>query len=654
MKTFLRPLTRPAVASALIALVFTGLLYGDTLSLPLFSDDLLQIPWLESISWRELWTSPSPYGYYRPMWYTLWRLWGGLSGGLHPLGLHFLNLAAHFAAAHLAGLLAVAWTQSGEGKPRPYILACLTTALFAAFPFSRQAVAWPGAVYNPLVSAMAAGALLAYDRGRQGYGRRWICLALLLAALAPLNYETGLLVSALVVLIEGLGWLLHRWPRRPSPSPSSGWWVLPFIGLLPITLMLWSTMRGAGVTGFGLNPPDLQRNLSYLVQGLVYPTAPLAQWLGARWGLDPEISLWLVALPTLALLAWGGLRWNRGAFCLGMVWFALFALPPLVSMEADWFALAPRFLYMTAAGIALMWTAAASAWLAGLRSSWRAVATAILLLALITPAAVFVRDGVHLYAMAGESIWDAAAAARERPVLLVNLPMRITPRGRIYPLGFEGVTPLPKRVTAEELVYVHTGIHDTVQAVAFGIVAADDPSGYTYHLFGQEVGWEELAAAVRQTSAVYLTRYEPGRIHLVEAGGYPTPSSTGRVGESIARFGDRVALLDAACFCDEAGQVHLTVFWQVEARVVTDATVFAHLLDSDGVLVTQADGYPLLEMLPFWLWEPGEVVRDVRHFDPVLPGEYTIRLGVWDLATGESWPAADHPSGFLLLPVRCP
>ena len=105
MKTFLRLLTRPASASALVALALTTLLYGDTLSLPLFSDDLLQIPWLETISWRELWTSPSPYHYYRPLWYTLWRLWGGLVGGLHPLGLHSLNVVAHFAAAWLTGSL---------------------------------------------------------------------------------------------------------------------------------------------------------------------------------------------------------------------------------------------------------------------------------------------------------------------------------------------------------------------------------------------------------------------------------------------------------------------------------------------------------------------------------------------------------------------
>ena len=112
-----RTLIQPAVASALVALALTGVLYGNVLTLPLFSDDLVQIPWLEAISWRELWSGPSPYGYYRPLWYTLWRLWGGLAGGLHPPGLHFLNLVAHFAASWLTGLLAAAWIRSEPDRP---------------------------------------------------------------------------------------------------------------------------------------------------------------------------------------------------------------------------------------------------------------------------------------------------------------------------------------------------------------------------------------------------------------------------------------------------------------------------------------------------------------------------------------------------------
>jgi len=671
MKTSLRSLAHPAVgrkacptfvASAVVALVLTVLLYRDALTLPLFSDDLVQIPWLESISWRELWTRPSPYGYYRPLWYTLWRLWGGLTGGLHPPGLHFLNVTAHFVAAWLAGLLAAAWIRLGtEGggvnEPRPYV-ACMATALFAAFPFSCQAIAWPGALYNPLVSAMAAGALLLYDRGRRvppsltGRGRGrvdgapWIGFAFLLALLAPFTYEVGLLVGPLVMLAEGLGWLQRRWARR-------SWWPLAFAGLFPLTLGIWRTMRGAGITRFGLSLPDLRRNAGYLVQGLTFPTAPLAQRLATWRGLDPELSLWLIAVPTLALLAWSGWRWNRGTFWLGVGWFALFSLPPVVSMEADWFALAPRFLYMTAAGVSLIWAAAAGAWLKPLRPPWRALAAGTLLVALLVPSCLFVRDGMRWYRMVGEPIWQAAEAARQtRPLLLVNLPMQIKPHRRTYPLGFEGVTPLPARATADGLVYVHTRVHDGAQAVAFGIAAVDQPPGYTYQLFGQPVGWEELADAARQARAVYLTRYESERIHLVEAG--EIVANTVPSDEALARFRERITLLSADCACSQDGRIGLTTYWQVVAPMETDVTIFAHLLTPQLTLIAQADGYPLRGMFPFWLWKPGETVRDVRRFDPVPAGEYVLRLGLWELATGEHWPAAGYADGVVLLPVRCP
>jgi hypothetical protein len=361
------------------------------------------------------------------------------------------------------------------------------------------------------------------------------------------------------------------------------------------------------------------------------------------------LCLWLLALPTLALLVWSGLRRNRDLTLLGAVWFTLFALPPVVSMEADWFALAPRFLYMTAAGACLIWAAALAEWLLRPHAPFHLLATALVLSILLIPAAGFVRDGMHLYHVACESIWQANAAASQKPSLfLVNLPTRIIPDARIYPLGFEGVTPLPKRVPPDKLLYAHPGY--PVQAISFGVVATDKPVGYAYQPYGQPGGWQDVIRAVRQGHTVYLTRYQAGRIHLVEAGAAGTPVSS----EPVARFDDRVALLQAAVTCDESAQVHLTAHWQVEESVETDATVFAHLTTPDGSLITQADGYPLLHMLPFWLLERGEIVRDVRYFPPVAEGDYVVRLGLWDLSTGERWPAAGTEDGTVLLPVHCP
>ncbi len=650
-----RTLTHPVVAPALVALALTALLYGDALALPLFSDDLIQVPWLESVSWRELWSGSSPYSYYRPLWFSLWHVWG-LIFGRHPPGLHLLNLAAHVVAAWLTGLLAAAWIRPDAGKPRPYVRggtkgggaipACLATALFTLFPFSRQVVPWASSLSYPLVTGLTLGAVLAYDHARQRSARSWLVLSLALAGLAPLAHETGILAPILVLLVEVAGRLHRRWPR---PS----WWPAFYVVLLGAELALRYAVWEADAFVHLLTLANLYRNASYLIQGLVFPTAPLGQLASAWTGLDPVLALWLVALPTLALLIWGGLRrGQRASLALSLGWFACAVLPPLITRKG--IDESPRFLYVAAVGVSLLWAAPLAGGLEQTSSrKSQLVAVALLVLACV-PAAAFIRNGMTLYRIGGESILGAAeAATREQPVLLVNLPMRLNPKSRIYPLGLEGVTPLPPLITAEELVYAHTRLHDAAEAISFGIVAMDAPPDYTYRLFGRPVGWEELASAVRQTRAVYLTRYEPEHVYLVEAGAGDMAEPP-QPGEPLARFGDRVALLDATYTCDEDRQIHLTAYWQAETDIETDATVFAHLTGPDGALVAQADGYPLLGMLPFWLWEPDQVVRDVRHFDPVPAGEYTVRLGIWEMATGEHWLADGYPDGIVPLPVRCP
>jgi hypothetical protein len=414
-------------------------------------------------------------------------------------------------------------------------------------------------------------------------------------------------------------------------------------------------MRGSGVVGFGLSAADLRQNVGYLLQGLTHPTAPLAQALAARMPLDAELALWVVALPTVAALVWLGWRLSPATVALGAAWLALFAVPPLISMQADWFALAPRYLYMTAGGVSLIWGAAFGAVLRRIGARpLRRVILGLALLSCLTPAAVFIRQGVRLYRMAGAVIWQVVETTRqeEQPVLLVNLPTSLTPTRRIYPLGFEGVTPLPKRVPAERIVYAHTGRENATEARSFAIIDTQTPAGYDFQPYGQPMGWEEIVAFLRRGYAVYLARYESQHIALDEAGRMQrdvTPPST-----PLTRFGEDVLLLDLQALCDDAGRVELRAYWMIAEDLGTDVTIFAHLLDSEGALITQADGYPVQGMAPLWLWKPDELVRDVRAFDAVPGGAYTIRLGVWELATGARWEAAGHPEGMLHSPVRCP
>jgi hypothetical protein len=71
--------------------------------------------------------------------------------------------------------------------------------------------------------------------------------------------------------------------------------------------------------------------------------------------------------------------------------------------------------------------------------------------------------------------------------------------------------------------------------------------------------------------------------------------------------------------------------------------VFVHLLDASGKIAAQHDSEPVGDLWPTSLWRPGDVIRD----DHVLglpanlaPGQYTIKVGMYDAKTQTRLPIA--------------
>ncbi len=78
----------------------------------------------------------------------------------------------------------------------------------------------------------------------------------------------------------------------------------------------------------------------------------------------------------------------------------------------------------------------------------------------------------------------------------------------------------------------------------------------------------------------------------------------------------------------------LTLYWQSLAPVSADYVVFIHLLDSAGNILAQADAPPTNNAYPTSWWAPGEVIAD-HHLLPAVPEAKTIRLGLYDLNSGQ-------------------
>ena len=92
-------------------------------------------------------------------------------------------------------------------------------------------------------------------------------------------------------------------------------------------------------------------------------------------------------------------------------------------------------------------------------------------------------------------------------------------------------------------------------------------------------------------------------------------------------------------------QFAVTLYWQAVEPDGQSYTIFMHLLDSAGNLVSQADGPPQNGRYPTSIMEPGEQILDRHLFDlpeDIQSGEYQILMGVYHPQTGLRLPAINE------------
>jgi hypothetical protein len=101
------------------------------------------------------------------------------------------------------------------------------------------------------------------------------------------------------------------------------------------------------------------------------------------------------------------------------------------------------------------------------------------------------------------------------------------------------------------------------------------------------------------------------------------------------------------------GVVAVELVWSSPAPS-GDAKVFVHLVDGQGRLVAQHDGFAASDRRPPSTWRPGERVDD-RHgvsLPPGVGGPLEIRVGLYSASTGQRLPRPDGADYLSLGPVR--
>ena len=631
--------------TVVLAIAGTLLLYREALGLPFLFDDMIHLRWLDWHSLPAIWTTAEGLGYYRPLTMSVWKVGYLLQGYYDTVIFHALNLLLHALNAILTGW--IAWRAYSSRGRMPYLL--LAMALFLTFPFSYQAVPSSSSLSKPLIATLTLGSALLYWEARRRDSRWLLILSLLAGILAPFAYESGVMVPIAIIAVELLGHFRKEFPRL-SWLPAL-YMLLIWGGALPIIILMEPE------TGASLSLPSLLslwRNGVFFLEGMLFPITPLATPLERLLGLDQYLLLTLLELLTLGAL-FAFYRWARqlGFFLYALSWFMVGVLPLWLMLDFNYVITSPRLLYLGSVGSVLLWAGIPVLLWTRLPHRWWPKAFAIAaLVGMLGFNVAYVRHKVNLARTLATPLWQAAHAAqdavreangrdRATSLLYLNVPAWIAPKEATYRVGTEGLTFIPEYVRVQDFVYVTTGTEPRIRAFMFD-PAKQDWQAYIGYA-GDGLDWEGLENEIRRADGVYLTTYTPAGLQFLKAGKVASPGIPADPGAALARFEDKVLLLDYQVAPSDEGWV-LDLWWHSLQAPDTDITLFAHAYDSNGQMIAQGDGYPLLGLFPPQRWLPGEQIHDVRYI--TLPGDLddkgvTLVVGWYDTATGERLKAFD-------------
>lgn len=162
---------------------------------------------------------------------------------------------------------------------------------------------------------------------------------------------------------------------------------------------------------------------------------------------------------------------------------------------------------------------------------------------------------------------------------------------------------------------------------------------------------------VTAATAPGIARVETYHVALPVRVAMPTAPTPAGASLSGARFGEVLRLKSYTVEAPSQFAPLVTALfqWEALADLNQNYTLFVHLRDAPTNAYAQADGPPLDNAFPTFLWQTGEVVLDVRtfYFSALTPPPLDLYLGVLDSA-GQRLPAFDaqgqpSPNGEVIL-----
>jgi hypothetical protein len=617
-------------------LLITVWIYAPALSFGFIWDDPT---WLGRLIDKPLGTliaATPDYQFYRPGTLIYHRLFLTSNGTfaappMHAaqIGLHLLNVALIYGLTRRLGFRG--WT------------AWATGALVALHPFSHQAVAW-AAAHQPLATTLQNAALLTYmSARRRGLRSPNASLSLLLFLAALFTHESTVVLAPMPLLIE---WLLRRSgsDRRPWPFDSLPKLALAYPLAAAAFAVLWLQLpRQAGYTSLAF---DGQVAL-YLIQGFVFPS--VGRLAGYAPTLAPETLLMIAGLTLGGVFA---VVWRTGQIrqaLFGLAWAILGVLPSAVGLRYSYVSLGARLLYHSSPGIALLWVIALVPTDSQKRGlNWWNLARVTILGLTIIQSSLHLLQFQQLYSAGTDHLASLIHITETKPdrLLVVNFPDRYALKRPPYPLGYWGVTLAPVSVDLGEFSAIITGqepdiISHRVEQIDYD---ARQAGPYDIDMRGLTTQPDQLYQLAHQADALYLSRHFPDGTFGIQWAGSVTPASSIEPAPScqLADF-QQTACLQKVEIDPQPGYVRLFLTWYSLAPAQPHDTIFAHVGTADQPPIAQSDNDACLGLLPMSTWLPGDIIREQRIIsipDSVEPGQYEIRIGVYNRASGARLTAA--------------
>lgn len=608
-----RLVSRPEYLLLLVAALVTLALYGRSLALPLYMDDVIYGRYASGVTLPELFYHLNIVPYYRPLSLVPWKILELLAGHYPAAAMHALNLVVHVVNGWLVGVLARRFT----GRVAVALFAAL---IYLTFPFSYQAIPWAAALGHLMALLGVLLALLSFDHWLRTRSTLALIAVWLSVALAMFSHENGV-VSGVIVL---LCWLvirpqLFRWRDASRLFAPAAVIMLSFV-------VIWLQLpkdRGA----FQINLSDVALNVLYFSEGLSYPVA----WLVNLLGLGDHAGALLALLVTGAVFALA-LRFGaaqRWVMLFGLLWYAAAAVVPVIFLPHAYAIDGPRLMLLASGGAALVWAALADWLIRGRVMLVRAVVVVgCTLIVILGGAFILQRMVLHDQLSAVyQTVWDAS----DRDTVFINLPAWQAYQKREFPMGSEGITYLTDYIGFPDLVLVNTDHWGDSLAVERADLRPEFP-GYYLGNASPSPGADEIAAAIDQRGQGYLLSNVADRAVWFSVQRVEMPPD----GEWFAWGNGVRAQIDMPEPSDPA-LLPVAITWQADdpAALADDLTAFVHV-ECGGALLSQSDGAPLRGAFPFRWWHAGDLWREQRDLPAVGDAAgCQLVVGLYSSATGE-------------------